>query len=69
MSDAGAGDPAGQMAAMGSELPNGVFGADPADPGTGQGDGTPDAELHREGEPDVEAGVPSGDDTELGGHD
>jgi hypothetical protein len=66
MSGTGATDPAGQMAAMGSELQNGVFGVDPADPGTGQGDATPDAEILREGEPDVENGVPSGDDAELG---
>jgi hypothetical protein len=66
MSTAGANDPAGQMAAMGSELPNGVFGDDPADPGTGQGDNTPESDILREDEPDVENGVPSGDDTQLG---
>jgi hypothetical protein len=62
----GATDPAGQMAAMGSELQNGVFGTDPADPGTGQGDATPESGLLREDEPDVESGVPSGDDSQLG---
>jgi hypothetical protein len=59
-------DPAGQMAAMGSELQNGVFGTDPADPGTGQGDNTPESEIQREGEPDVVDGEPMGDDAELG---
>jgi hypothetical protein len=56
-------DPAGRMAALGSELQNGVLGADPA---TGQGEGTPDAGVLGVGEPDVEDGVPSGADAELG---
>jgi hypothetical protein len=59
-------DPAGRLAAMGSELQNGALGADPADPGTGSGEGTPDAGILREGEPDAEDGVPSGSDAELG---
>ena len=44
---------------MGAELPNGVLGADQA---TAQGGITPRSDLLREGEPDVENGVPSGDD-------
>lgn len=66
MSDFSASDPAGRMAAMGAELQNGVFGDDPADPGTGQGDNTPDSDIQREDEADIVAGTPMGDDAELG---
>ena len=66
MSAASTDDAAGRMAAMASELPNGLFGDEPADPSSGQGGTAPRSGVLREDEPDVENGLPSGDDTELG---
>lgn len=60
-----ASDPAGDMAAMGAELQDGVLGADAAVPGTGRGD-VRQSDVQREGGPDAVDGEPMGDDAELG---
>jgi hypothetical protein len=45
-------DPRAEEQALTGMLPNGSFGADPAEPSTGQGDDVTTQDIQREGEPD-----------------